>query len=251
MNEQRPPKHRKRGFFHHLQPKDEWAEHYLLFLNGSEFKSPREVLTLNYEWQVKEGSMDRPLLILPCTQRPRRRFSTSWPLGTGSRLRLHQVVWTSLYKLRRNLPLQMAFFGQSNCTAGGERWKTHAPKTVCPPATHPMAPTRGTALGWESRGAHSWRPGRTSECTGCKAHLGVAPWGRLNLAFCIYLGGGVGRRFTCVFLVLFQKAGIWELPPMCKVRNTPWWWSHFEVPCLLIQHIWSLLSLHFPFELSA
>ena len=52
MNEQRPPKHRKRGFFHHLQPKDEWAEHYLLFLNGSEFKSPREVLTLNYEWQV-------------------------------------------------------------------------------------------------------------------------------------------------------------------------------------------------------
>ena len=187
MNEQRPPKHRKRGFFHHLQPKDEWAEHYLLFLNGSEFKSPREVLTLNYEC-----SMDRPLLILPCTQRPRRHFSTSWPLVTGSRLRLHQVVWTSLYKLRRNLPLQMAFFGQSNCTAGGERWKTHAPKTVCPPATHPMAPTRGTALGWESRGAHSWRSGRRSECTGCKAHPGVAPWGRLNLAFCIYLGGWGG-----------------------------------------------------------
>lgn len=26
----------------------------------------------------------------------------------------------------------MAFVGQSNCTAGGERWKTHAPKTVVP-----------------------------------------------------------------------------------------------------------------------
>ena len=52
MNGQRPLKHRRGEFFLHLQPKDEWAEHYLLFLNGSEFKSPREVLTLNYEWQT-------------------------------------------------------------------------------------------------------------------------------------------------------------------------------------------------------
>ena len=52
MNEQRPLKHRRGEFFLHLQPKDEWAEHYLLFINGSELKSPREVLTLNYEWQT-------------------------------------------------------------------------------------------------------------------------------------------------------------------------------------------------------
>lgn len=98
--------------------------------------------------------MDHPLLILPCTQKPRRHFSTSWPLATGSRAHLHQVVWTSLYKLRRNLPLQMAFVGQTNCTAGGERWKTHAPKTVRPPATHPTEPTRGDSTGLKvSRGS--------------------------------------------------------------------------------------------------
>lgn len=113
----------------------------MLFLNGSEFKSPREVLTLNYEC-----SMDRPLLILPCTQRPRRHFSTSWPLVTGSRLRLHQVVWTSLYKLRRNLPLQMAFFGQSN-----SQQVVRDGKHMLPRQCVPRPPTQ-----WHPHGGQHW-----------------------------------------------------------------------------------------------
>ena len=129
----------------------------------------------------------------------------------------------------------MAFFGQSNRTAGGERWKTHAPRTACPPATHPMAPTRGTALGWESRGAHSWRPGRRSECTGCKAHLGVAPWGRLNLAFCIYLGEEI---HLCILGSLSES---WHLRAATYVQGQkyplvviPFWGSLPSHPAYLI-----------------
>ena len=191
--------------------------------------------------------MDHPLLILLCTQRPRRHFSASRPLAPGSRARLHQVVRTRLYKLRRNLPLQMAFFGQSNSTAGGERWKTHAPKTVCPPATHPMEPTRGTAPGWEPQGATAGGQVGGLNALAAKSHPGVAPWGRLNLAFCIYLGEEI---HLCILGSLSER---WHLRccHLCARSEIPLGGDPIRRFPAFSSSIFDLLSLHFRLELSA
>ena len=163
--------------------------------------------------------MDRPLLILLCTQRPRRHFSASRPLAPGSRARLHQVVQTRLYKLRRNLPLQMAFLAKATPQQVVRDGKHMLPRQCVPQPPTQWSPHGGQRGLRASRG-YSWGPGRRSECTGCQISSGSGSLGEVKFSILYLPGGGDPPAYSWFS---FRTLAFKTLPPMCKVRNTPWW----------------------------
>lgn len=83
----------------------------------------------------------------------RRKKGTCWifSLTTGSRVSLHQVVRTGLYKWKRNLPLVMAFFSQSNPWANGMETANVAQDWKCLLLKQrvPQSPSRQSPHWWQ------------------------------------------------------------------------------------------------------
>ena len=91
------------------------------------------------------------------------------------------------------------------------------------PSHPPNGAHTGDSAGLRASRGYSWRPGRRSESTGCQISSGIGSLGEVKFSI-LYLPGGGDPPVYSWFS--FRTLAFEMLPPMCKVRNTPWWWSH-------------------------